>query len=96
MNKQDIIETIKSEKPFLKEQFGVEEIALFGSYARGENNPDSDIDLLVRFNKPSYSLLAGLYIYLNKKFNVKVDITRQGPHISDRFLKLISKDLIYV
>jgi predicted nucleotidyltransferase len=96
MNKQEIIESIKSEKLFLKEQFGVEEIALFGSYARGDNKPDSDIDLLVKFSKPSYSLLAGLYIYLNNKFNVKVDITRKGPHISERFLNLISKDLIYV
>ncbi len=96
MNTRNIIESIKSEKPYLKKQFGVEEIALFGSYARGESNADSDVDILVSLNKPSYSLLMGLYDYLEKKLNMKVDITRKGPHISERFLKNISKDIIYV
>ena len=40
MNKQSILEYIKTDKPFLQKQFGVKEIALFGSYARNENNPD--------------------------------------------------------
>jgi predicted nucleotidyltransferase len=92
MNKQTIIESIKAEKPY----FGVEEIALFGSYARGEEKADSDVDILVRINKPSYNLLMGLYAYLEKKLNTKIDITRKGPHISERFLTQINKDLIYV
>ena len=96
MNKQTIIESIKAEKSYLQQHFGVEEIALFGSYARNEEKPDSDIDILVRINKPSYSLLMGLYIYLEKKLNAKVDLIRKGPHISERFLKHINKDLIYV
>jgi predicted nucleotidyltransferase len=96
MNKQTIIESIKAEKPYLQEHFGVEEIALFGSYARGEEKADSDVDILVRINKPSYNLLMGLYAYLEKKLNTKIDITRKGPHISERFLTQINKDLIYV
>jgi predicted nucleotidyltransferase len=96
MNKQTIIESIKAEKPYLQEHFGVEEIALFGSYARGEEKADSDVDILVRINKPSYNLLMGLYAYLKKKLNTKIDITRKGPHISERFLTQINKDLIYV
>jgi len=38
----------------------------------------------------------GLYAYLEKKLNAKIDILRKGPHISERFLKQIHKDLIYV
>lgn len=95
MNKQTIIACITAEKPYLKEHFGVEEIALFGSYARGEEKKDSDVDILVSLKKPSYSLLMGLYVYLEKKLNSKIDITRKGPHISERFFKHISKDLIY-
>jgi len=96
MNKQSIIESLKSEKSYLEKQFGVEEIALFGSFARGENNTGSDVDILVSLSKPSYSLIMGLYLFLEKKLNMKVDITRKGPHISQRFLKNISKDIIYV
>jgi len=96
MNKQSIIESLKSEKSYLEKQFGVEEIALFGSFARGEDNTGSDVDILVSLSKPSYSLIMGLYLFLEKKLNMKVDITRKGPHISQRFLKNISKDIIYV
>jgi hypothetical protein len=96
MNKQTIIATIKAEKPFLQEHFGVEEIALFGSYSRGEETIGSDVDILVSIKKPSYSLLMGLYAYLEKKLNTKIDILRKGPHVSERFLNHINKDLIYV
>ena len=96
MNKQTIIATIKAEKPFLQEHFGVEEIALFGSYSRGEETIGSDVDILVSIKKPSYSLLTGLYAYLEKKLNTKIDILRKGPHVSERFLNHINKDLIYV
>ncbi len=96
MGKQSIIETIKAEKSYLQEHFGVEEIALFGSYARGEEKVDSDVDILVKLKNPSYSLLMGLYAYLEIKLNAKIDVIRKGPHISERFLKHINKDLIYV
>ncbi len=96
MDKQSIIELIKTEKPYLQKQFGVEEIALFGSYARGEEKSDSDVDILVSLKKPSYSLLMGLYVYLERKLNMKIDIIRKGPHVSERFLKYINEDLIYV
>jgi predicted nucleotidyltransferase len=96
MNKQSIIASIKAEKSYLREHFGVEEIALFGSYARGEENADSDVDILVSIKKPSYSLLMGLYAYLEKRLNKKIDLLRKGPHVSERFLTQINKDLIYV
>ncbi|MGB3947683.1 MAG: nucleotidyltransferase domain-containing protein [Bacteroidia bacterium] len=96
MNKQAIIESITIEKPYLQEHFGVEEIALFGSYARGEENTDSDIDILVSIKQPSYKLLMGLYAYLEKRLNKKIDLLRKGPHVSERFLKQINNDLIYV
>lgn len=96
MDKQTIISSIKAEKPYLKKHFGVEEIALFGSYSRDEQSDASDIDIFVSIKKPSYRLLMGLYAYLEKKLNAKIDIIRKGPHISERFLNQIHKDLIYV
>jgi hypothetical protein len=47
LSKNDIINLIKAEKSFLKENFGVVNIGLFGSYAKDQQTPDSDIDLLV-------------------------------------------------
>ena len=46
INKDIILQTLYTQTGELK-KFGVERIGLFGSFIRGENTPDSDIDLLV-------------------------------------------------
>jgi predicted nucleotidyltransferase len=96
MKKDEIIDILKNDKQFLKENYGVVNIALFGSYAKGLENKDSDVDFIVEFTAPSYSLLMGLYSYLENKLNSKIEIVRKGPHLSKRFLDTIENDLIYV
>ncbi len=96
MKKDEIIDILKNDKQFLKENYGVVNIALFGSYAKGLENKDSDVDFIVEFKAPSYSLLMGLYSYLENKLNSKIEIVRKGPHLSKRFLDTIENDLIYV
>ena len=96
MKKDEIIDTLKTDKQFLQDNYGVVSIALFGSYAKGIENTDSDVDFMVEFKEPSYSLLMGLYAYLEKKINSKIEIVRKGPHLSERFLNTIKSDLIYV
>jgi predicted nucleotidyltransferase len=96
MKKDEIINTLQTDKQFLKENYGVVTIGLFGSYAKGLEKPDSDIDFFVEFNEPSYSLLMGLYSYLENKLKAKIEIVRKGPHVSERFFNNIKNDLIYV
>jgi predicted nucleotidyltransferase len=96
MKKDEIINALKNDKQFLKDNYGVESIALFGSYAKGLEDKGSDVDFFVEFKKPSYDYLAGLYEYLEKKLNSKIDIVRKGPHLSKRFISHIEKELIYV
>lgn len=97
MNKTNIIEIIRNEKPYLQSKFGVEEIGLFGSYARCEEKENSDVDILVTIKTPpTIASLIGISDYLKEKLNIKIDLTRKGPHLSSRFLNLIQRDLIYV
>jgi predicted nucleotidyltransferase len=96
MNKQNIIDTIKTEKPYLQKQFGVEEIALFGSYARGEENPDSDVDILVKMDKKTLGNYFSLLDYLEAKFHKKIDLITKHENLSERFLRMINKDIFYV
>ena len=80
----------------MSDNYGVVSIALFGSYAKGLENSESDVDFFVEFKEPSYSFLMGLYSYLENKLKTKVEIVRKGPHVSERFLNTIKSDLIYV
>ncbi len=96
MKKEEIIEALQTDKQYLKDNFGVVSIALFGSYAKGVEKSDSDVDFFVEFREPSYSFLMGLYVFLENKLKSKVDIVRKGPHISERFFNTIKSELIYV
>ncbi len=95
LSKREIINFIKVEKTFLKENFGVLNIGLFGSYARGQHNQDSDIDFLVEFSKPSFDYIAGLQIYMEKKFNKKIEIVRKRSLHNNRFFERIEQEAIY-
>ncbi|MGQ0828256.1 MAG: nucleotidyltransferase family protein [Bacteroidota bacterium] len=95
MKKHNIIELLRSEKKTLTSKFGVEEIGVFGSYARGEETSDSDVDILITFKKPSFDSLMGAYLYLEKVLNKKVDLVTKHKHLSSRFLKIIEKEIIY-
>ena len=68
MANQEILKALREEKAYLLENFGVLSIGLFGSYAKGTEGPDSDIDVLVEFKEPRFELLAGLQLYLEIKF----------------------------
>ena len=67
--------------PILKKE-GVLHSSIFGSYARGENNSKSDLDLLVELPEGKSLLdLAGLQLELEEKLNKKVDVlTKDSIH----------------
>lgn len=70
------------------DKYGAQTIGIFGSYARGIQRPDSDLDLLVNF-KERKSLLALVRIEreLSESIGVKVDLLTEGavsPYLIDR------------
>jgi uncharacterized protein len=74
--------------------YNPEMIGIFGSYARNENLPESDIDILVRF-KSALSLLQVVHIerILTQKLGINVDLVTEGA-VKNTFVKeSIKKDL---
>ncbi len=95
MNSGEIMTTLRAELPMMKSHFGVEEIGLFGSYARNEGHENSDIDVLVKFREPALKPLIGLLDFLENRFNKKVDIVTDGKQLSERFRTMIKTEIIY-
>ena len=48
----EVRKIIERHRGELRERYGVKEIGIFGSFVRGEEREDSDIDILVEFEKP--------------------------------------------
>jgi len=72
-------------------------IGIFGSFARGENRPGSDIDILVEFkDTPSLLTLIRLENELSDIIGIKVDLVTSGALRNSRIKKSIKKDLIRI
>ena len=96
LSQAEIVSFLKKHKAQLQSIYGVESIGLFGSYATNSKFDDSDIDLLVEFQEPKYDYWVSLKLFLEKQFNKTVDITAKGPHLSNRFLSQVNRNIIYV
>ena len=75
INKDKVLSILKKELPKLRRLYHVRRIALFGSYARGEQGPKSDIDILVEFDRPvDFVEFMNLEFHLKKLIGVRVDL----------------------
>ena len=75
MNRDDVLDILRTHKPTLAERFGVTELALFGSFARDEANDESDVDVLVRYDGPATSRsYFGVQFYIEDLLGRRVDL----------------------
>lgn len=88
--KDFLIEQLRQELPRLRKDFSVRSFGLFGSYVRGEQSPQSDVDLLVEFDQvPGLLTFLALEEELSRILNHPVDlVTRDSlkPAIGQRIL----------
>ena len=75
MNRDEVLNVLRAHKATLAQRFGVTELALFGSFARDQAAADSDVDILVRFDKPATSdTYFGTQFYLEDLLGHPVDL----------------------
>lgn len=95
IDKNYIVEFLKSKKDLLRKKYGVTKISLFGSYARGEETEESDIDFFVEM-PPDFHKQCDLVEYLEEQLQHKIDVVRMHSNIRQGFLEEISKDGVNV
>ncbi len=76
--KQEIMHILKKQLPYLQEKYGVQRIAIYGSFAKGNQTKRSDVDILVQLMvqlmKPLGLEFVGLAYHLEKILKKKVDL----------------------
>lgn len=95
LNKDKILNTLKKQFSFLNEKYHIRKIGLFGSYANEMQNENSDIDLIVEFDKPVGLKFIELGDYLEKLFNRKIDLLTSEGLINSKLI-LKTEQIIYV
>jgi uncharacterized protein len=80
MNRDEVLATLRAHAPALQAA-GITHLSLFGSTARGDRRPDSDIDLLAAFDatrRISLLDIAGIEIQLGKLLGQPVELGEEG------------------
>ena len=92
----DALALLRKHEPELKSRFGVAKIGIFGSFSRGEERPDSDVDVLVTFREgeKTFDNFMGVRFFLEDIFQRRIDLVTDAslkPLIRDPILR----DVIY-
>ena len=96
MQTEEILEKLREYKAEKAEVYGIETIGLFGSCARGEQLPDSDIDVCLKLKKASFFDRMSIKEELEKIFNCKVDVVSLGAMMRPLFRKNLERDAVFV
>lgn len=89
MSLGEVLRFLSSHLQELEERFGISSLALFGSVARNEAGPDSDVDVLVEFRET-----PGLTQYMGLKFWLEDGLGRRVDLVMDKALKPWARPLV--
>ena len=95
--RDQILTFLSQNKKILRDKYHIIRIGLFGSYARGDQNAKSDIDLLVEFEENTqnlYDLKLNLKEFFRIQLGMEVDICRE-KYIKPRIRSSILKETVY-
>lgn len=94
LGRDGVLRAISSRRTDLAERFSVNKIGLFGSCAREEMNPESDLDIIVDFFEPTFDNYMDLKFFLEDMFGRKVDLV-VADAIKPRLVPIIEKEAMY-
>lgn len=94
--KSDIIDGLRRFKEQNGEKYGILALGLYGSYAREEQRPGSDIDVAVLLVRPSFFNLIPMEEEMQRSIAKEINLISLGLSSDSKFRKRIEKDIVYV
>ena len=76
-------------------KYGIERLALVGSVARGDQQPDSDIDVCVKLQKTTFNIYMSIKEELERRLKRKVDLITLHVNMRQLFYQNLQNDAIY-
>jgi hypothetical protein len=97
MTRTEIVDFLKQHKDEMRQTYGVQEIALFGSYARQSAREDSDIDIAVELDddKKTLTNFFGLKRFLEEHLGKRIDLGIKSA-MKPVVRKAAQEDMLYV
>jgi len=95
ITKNDILNKLNDLKPILHREYSVKQIGLFGSFSDNSYTDDSDIDLLIEFERPIGWKYFSLQIYLESIFGRKIDLVTKNA-LKEQIKESVLKQVKYV
>ncbi|MCH5233928.1 MAG: nucleotidyltransferase domain-containing protein [Muribaculaceae bacterium] len=89
------IKILLQNESMIHSEFQVSSLSIFGSTARGDQNEESDVDIIVDM-PPKLKLVVDLKEFLEKLLDKPVDLIRRHSHLSTEFLTSVAKDEISI
>lgn len=99
MTTEQVTDILRQQLPYLSTEYGVKRLGIFGSYAKGTQKEQSDIDLIAEFERPLGLKFIELTDYLEQLFRVPVDVLTLAGVAAIRDRKIsenIQKSIVYV
>jgi len=94
--KSDIIDGLRRFKEQNGEKYGILALGLYGSYARDEQHPGSDIDVAVLLIRPSFFNLIPMEEEMQRSIAKEINLISLGLSSNSKFRQRIEKDIVYV
>jgi predicted nucleotidyltransferase len=95
LSRTDIENKLQEIKPVLADKFHVSRIGYFGSYVSGQQNNESDLDLLVEFSEPVGWSFFTLERFLEQSLGLPVDLVTMSA-LKERIKESILNQVVYV
>jgi predicted nucleotidyltransferase len=94
--RDQVIALLSQHLPEWRRLYGIQELALFGSLARNEVSPDSDVDLCVRLDPPNPFALVHFQQAAQQQLGVRVDVVTRWPGMKPALKEEIERDAICI
>ena len=92
--RNQILLSLQNYKNKYQDKYGIEEIGLFGSYAKNTANENSDVDVFVKLKHSNLFLLSRMRIELEELFGVHTDIVQLRDKMNSYLKKHIEEEAI--